>query len=67
VGNVLKSNRYRVDRQKSVDVLKCFLDEKDDKLEKERKWLTDIKVDCILSDAAFLGWFVPLYFSISEP
>lgn len=48
--------RYRVDRQKSVDVLKAFLEKKDIKLEDERAWLVDTKVDCVLSDAAFLGW-----------
>lgn len=48
--------RYRVDRQKSVDVLKAFLEKKDVKLEEERRWLTEIKADCVLSDAAFLGW-----------
>lgn len=46
---------YRVDRQKSVDVLKAFLAQKDELLERERKWLLDIGAHAILSDAAFLG------------
>ncbi|KAF7968808.1 hypothetical protein HWV62_29284 [Athelia sp. TMB] len=46
---------YRVDRQKSVDVLRAFLDTKDAKLEEERAWLQEMGVDCVLSDAAFLG------------
>ena len=50
--------RYRVDRQKSVDVLRAFLDTKDAKLEEERAWLEEMGVDCVLSDAAFLGWCV---------
>lgn len=45
-----------MDRQKSVDVLKAFVDHKDVLLEEERAWLIEIKADCVLSDAAFLGW-----------
>ncbi|KAH7925849.1 hypothetical protein BV22DRAFT_1128707 [Leucogyrophana mollusca] len=46
---------YRVDRQKSVQVLKSFLARKDALLEQERAWLVGIRADCVLSDAAFLG------------
>ncbi|GLB40222.1 putative inositol hexakisphosphate [Lyophyllum shimeji] len=46
---------YRVDRQKSIEVLKSFLCRKDDILEKERRWLEEIKAHAVLSDAAFLG------------
>ncbi|RDB25650.1 hypothetical protein Hypma_006794 [Hypsizygus marmoreus] len=46
---------YRVDRQKSVDVLKSFLDRKDTILDLERQWLEDIKAHAVLSDAAFMG------------
>jgi hypothetical protein len=59
--------RYRVDREKSVDVLRNFLSKKDVKLEQERRWLAEIGAHCVLSDAAFLGWSVqapqapPLY------
>lgn len=61
LGHVERSTRacnfsYRVDRQKSVDVLKAFLDKKDTKLKEEQAWLVEAKVDCVLSDAAFLGW-----------
>jgi hypothetical protein len=52
------SSRYRVDRQKSVDVLKLFLSRKAIILEVERQWLLDIGVHAVLSDAAFLGWWV---------
>jgi hypothetical protein len=52
----LNSCRYRVDRRKSVEVLKKFLDKKDELLERERQWLLQIKAQCVLSDAAFLGW-----------
>lgn len=31
--------RYRVDRQKSVDVLKAFLKNRDSKIAQERDWL----------------------------
>ncbi|KAI0072755.1 hypothetical protein K474DRAFT_1667435 [Panus rudis PR-1116 ss-1] len=46
---------YRVDRQKSVDVLRSFLQSKDRKVAEERDWLLAIEADCVLSDAAFLG------------
>ncbi|KIM40581.1 hypothetical protein M413DRAFT_446014 [Hebeloma cylindrosporum] len=46
---------YRVDRRKSVEVLKKFLLKKDELLERERQWLLQINAHCVLSDAAFLG------------
>ncbi|KAI0822506.1 hypothetical protein BC628DRAFT_663676 [Trametes gibbosa] len=46
---------YRVDRQKSVQVLKKFLEDKDQKVSEESQWLRSIRADCVLSDAAFLG------------
>ncbi|KAF8176690.1 hypothetical protein K438DRAFT_1607216 [Mycena galopus ATCC 62051] len=46
---------YRVDRQQSVAVLKSFLDNKDAILQVEVDWLKEIKADCVLSDAAFVG------------
>ncbi|KAH9928700.1 uncharacterized protein B0H18DRAFT_246196 [Fomitopsis serialis] len=46
---------YRVDRQKSVEVLQSFLRKKDMKVLEESQWLKDIGADCVLSDAAFLG------------
>ena len=52
------SNRYRVDRRKSVEVLENFLAKKDVKVADESQWLKVIRVDCVLSDAAFLGWYV---------
>lgn len=57
----LKHQRsYRVDRQKSVDVLSSFLETKDTKVAAEVEWLKSIKADCVLSDSAFLGWYVSL-------
>ncbi|KAF9787482.1 hypothetical protein BJ322DRAFT_1099555 [Thelephora terrestris] len=46
---------YRVDRQKSIDVLSSFLEKKDSKVAAEVEWLKLIKADCVLSDSAFLG------------
>ncbi|KAJ7592874.1 hypothetical protein C8J56DRAFT_780240 [Mycena floridula] len=47
---------YRVDRQKSVDALRKFIQKKDTfLLEAERLWLQQNQVSCVLSDAAFLG------------
>lgn len=47
---------YHVDRKKSVELLKTFLDQEDQKLEEEVAWLRDNGVDCVLSDAAYLPW-----------
>ncbi|KAF9260057.1 hypothetical protein L218DRAFT_933060 [Marasmius fiardii PR-910] len=52
---VVQPVAYRVDRQKSVDVLKAFINKKDTFVETERAWLAEIKARCVLSDAAFLG------------
>ncbi|EIN10048.1 hypothetical protein PUNSTDRAFT_102022 [Punctularia strigosozonata HHB-11173 SS5] len=52
---VVQPLAYRVDRRKSVDVLKSFLAKKDAKLEEEIEFLKDVEADCVLSDAAFLG------------
>jgi hypothetical protein len=49
---------YRVDRQKSVQVLEDFLAKKDAMLDGESTWLSETGADCVLSDAAFLGWCV---------
>jgi len=46
---------YHVDRQKSIEVLRSFLDQKDEFLEREVAWLKSTNVDCVLSDSAFLG------------
>ncbi|KAF8969229.1 transmembrane amino acid transporter protein-domain-containing protein [Flammula alnicola] len=46
---------YRVDRRKSVEVLKKFLSKKDELLERERQWLLQVQANSVLSDAAFLG------------
>jgi hypothetical protein len=50
------ANSYRVDRRKSVEILKKFLDKKDELLERERQWLLEVQAHSVLSDAAFLGW-----------
>lgn len=42
-----------------MDVLRSFLNKKDKKVLEEYQWLRDIGADCVLSDAAFLGWYVP--------
>lgn len=43
-----------------MQVLEKFLTEKDRKVAEESQWLRSIKADCVLSDAAFLGWYVPV-------
>ncbi|KAI0303566.1 hypothetical protein B0F90DRAFT_1809352 [Multifurca ochricompacta] len=53
---ILQPLAYHVDRQKSIHVLESFLMKKEKKIEEEAQWLRDIKVDCVLSDAAFLAF-----------
>ncbi|KAF8270545.1 hypothetical protein EI94DRAFT_1777831 [Lactarius quietus] len=53
---ILQPLAYHVDRQKSIHVLKRFLDKKEQKVKEESQWLRDIKADCVLSDAAFLAF-----------
>ncbi|KAI0067259.1 hypothetical protein BV25DRAFT_1877100 [Artomyces pyxidatus] len=53
---ILQPLAYRVDRQKSIDVLERFLDQKDQKIAQEARWLEEIHADCVLSDAAFLAF-----------
>jgi hypothetical protein len=36
--------------------LKSFLEKKDAILQTEVAWLREILADCVLSDAAFVGW-----------
>ncbi|KAL1727883.1 hypothetical protein EV714DRAFT_286194 [Schizophyllum commune] len=48
-------SRYQVDRRKSVEVLKAFLQRKSILLEMESTWLREISAQGVLSDAAFLG------------
>ncbi|KAF7312622.1 hypothetical protein MIND_00276300 [Mycena indigotica] len=46
---------YRVDRERSVVVLKAFLEAKAQILAHEMCWLKNVGADCVLSDAAFIG------------
>lgn len=46
-----------MDRRKSLEVLRDFLKDKDRKISDEEQWLRSIEADCVLSDAAFLGWY----------
>lgn len=56
LSDVLMYNfRYRVDRRKSVEVLRSFLEKKDQKVAEEVEWLREIQADAVLSDAAFLA------------
>ena len=48
---------YHVDRKESVEVLRRFLDQEDQKIEEEVAWLRDNGVDCVLSDAAYMPWW----------
>jgi L-arabinokinase len=47
---------YTVDRHGSVLALRRFVEQKEEKLQAEVAWLLSERIDCVLSDAAFLGW-----------
>ncbi|RIA82534.1 hypothetical protein C1645_788192 [Glomus cerebriforme] len=51
---VKQPRAYTVDRQETINDLIKFLDNKPIMLEKEVKWLKDVKADIVLSDAPFL-------------
>ncbi|KAF9243460.1 hypothetical protein BU15DRAFT_42840 [Melanogaster broomeanus] len=52
---IIQPVAYRVDRRKSIDVLRSFLLMKDTLVQQEKRWLLSIGADCVLTDAAFLG------------
>lgn len=49
---------YAVDRRKSLEVLSGFLAHRDSKLMEEALWISESKINCVLSDAVFLAWYV---------
>ncbi|CAK5268185.1 unnamed protein product [Mycena citricolor] len=46
---------YCVDRQRSVDGLKAFMEREAEMAEREVRWLNAVGAHCVLSDAAYLG------------
>ncbi|QRV90188.1 L-arabinokinase [Ceratobasidium sp. AG-Ba] len=52
---VVQPLAYRVDRDKSVQVLERFLRQRDAKIAQELEWLNKTRVTCVLSDSAFLA------------
>ncbi|KAG9086380.1 hypothetical protein FRC06_003118, partial [Ceratobasidium sp. 370] len=52
---VVQPLAYRVDRDRSVQVLERFLRQRDAKIAQELEWLRDTGVTCVLSDSAFLA------------
>lgn len=53
---IVQPKAYDVDRQKTLEVLQKFMDQRKATLEEEIKWLKEKKMDAVLSDATFLGW-----------
>ena len=49
-----------VDRKRSLEVLRDFIGNRDQKLAEEATWMRDERIDCVLSDAVFLAWCVTL-------
>lgn len=53
---------YSVDRKQSLEVMRTFLDQRDWKLAEEVEWLQQSAIDCVLSDAVFLAWYVRVHY-----
>jgi hypothetical protein len=53
---VVQPVAYRIDRAKSVDALRTFLETKDARVAEEAEWLKIVGADVVLSDAAFLAF-----------
>lgn len=53
---IVQPKAYDVDRQATYDVLKRFLDAREQTLEEEVAWLKEAGIEAVLSDATFLGW-----------
>ncbi|GJN93587.1 hypothetical protein Rhopal_006644-T1 [Rhodotorula paludigena] len=52
---IVQPKAYDVDRRATYDVLKRFLDVREQTLEEEVAWLKEAGVEAVLSDATFLG------------
>jgi hypothetical protein len=53
---IVQPKAYDVDRRATYEVLKAFMDGKEETIREEVEWLKEEGVQCVLSDATFLGW-----------
>ena len=53
---IVQPKAYDVDRKATFEVLKTFMEKREERLDEEEKWLREAGVDAVLSDAAFLAW-----------
>lgn len=53
---IVQPKAYDVDREATYEVLKSFLEAREETLKEEVEWLKQEGVECVLSDATFLGW-----------
>ncbi|CAG8491457.1 3373_t:CDS:2 [Diversispora eburnea] len=51
---VQQPRAYTVDRHKTIDDLKTFLENRPEMIDRETAWLKEVKADIVLSDAPFL-------------
>lgn len=52
---IVQPKAYEVDRAATVAGLEKFMDAREGTLEKEVEWLKSEGIECVLSDATFLG------------
>ena len=53
---IVQPKAYDVAREATVEVLKSFMEKREGRLQEEEAWLRANGVECVLSDATFLGW-----------
>ncbi|KAK4694077.1 hypothetical protein P7C70_g8805, partial [Phenoliferia sp. Uapishka_3] len=53
---IVQPKAYDVAREATVEVLKAFMSKREERLGIEEEWLKSNGVECVLSDATFLGW-----------
>lgn len=53
---IVQPKAYDVARRATFELLNSFMDQREQTLHEEVQWLKEQKIDCVLSDATFLGW-----------
>lgn len=53
---IVQPKAYDVDRKATYEVLKAFMEGREQTIKDEVEWLKSEGVQCVLSDATFLGW-----------
>lgn len=55
---IVQPKAYDVARRATFEVLNGFIEQREQTLREEIDWLKQENIDCVLSDATFLGWYM---------